>query len=344
MNQGYYMIRAMTSQQEELNLFFMSNIVAIGWSEVDIELYREDRSELRKETRRLYYSNKPWHKSTVSKHLNEIERFIDIKKGDLLIVPFYNSIRVAIAKSRHFYSEKSKYLDLANQLEVEYLMSNGDFKTIPRDSLSEGLQRRLRVRGSTVSDLGEFQEEIDAIFSKENYSWTSERELNEQKQLEILKKNLLSNIRNGITNLKTGGLGLENLVKELLETEGYEAKIMAKNHFMGLADGDIVATKSDKFTESKLLIQVKHHNGYTDSWGIKQLELVNDEDERYQEFKLILLTSASVSDETKEYGEKVNVNILDGIELVDWIIDKYELLSPETMYSLGLSVNPRLIE
>ena len=206
---------------------------------------------------------------------------------------------MAIAKSEKLYSDDACYLDLANQIRVNYLMSNKDFKTIPRNSISEGLQRRLRVRGSTVSNLYEFKDEIEKIFDKDNYSWTSDFEEKENLLIEKVKKKLLRNIQQGTTNLKTGGIGLEKLVKELLECEGYNANILAKNHFESYGDADVYAVKSDKPQETKVLVQVKHHSGYTDNWGIKQLNIIQ-KDSDYSDYKFVLITSASVGEKVKE--------------------------------------------
>ena len=63
------------------------------------------------------------------------------------------------------------------------------------------------------------------------------------------------------------------------------------------------------------LVQVKHHSGYTNDWGLQQLNLIQEEDERYSDYDLILLTSAKVEKETKQIGEKINVLILDEEEL-----------------------------
>ena len=71
----------------------------------------------------------------------------------------------------------------------------------------------------------------------------------------------LENLQKGKSNLQTGGIGLENLVCEIMQCEGYESKILAKNKFQGKADADILAIKEDSFMSKKIFVQVKHHNG-----------------------------------------------------------------------------------
>ena len=344
MNKNYYMVRAMDSQPNDFKVFFENKVVAVGWSEVNFTLFdKTDTQNLRKEVESIYYSSGDWHPPTVGKKLNEVKRFHNIKSGDYIIIPFYNAIRMAIAKKEHIYDNNAYDLDLANQIGVNYLFTDNDFKTILRNSLSEGLQRRLRVRGSTVSDLYEFKDEIEKIFEKDNYSWKSDCEEQENELTESVKEKLFSNIQNGTTNLSTGGIGLERLVKELFECEGYNANVLSKNSFENYGDADIYAVKSDKFQETKILIQVKHHSGYTDNWGIEQLKIIQ-EDSTYEDYKFVLLTSALIGKKVKDNANTFDVSTMDGKELIDWIFEHLDDLKVETKTRLGLSTVSQIIK
>lgn len=343
MAKNYYMVRAMNSESKDFKVFFENKVVAVGWSEVDFTQYANNPTKLRNAVNQMYYADKDFHPPLVGKKLNEVQRFQKIKAGDYIIIPYYNSIRLAIAKSQFRYKNSAYDMDLANQLETEYLMTDNDFKTVPRNSLSEGLQRRLRVRGSTVSDLYEFEYEIEKIFKKENYSWTSDYEEKENLLTEKVKQDLFKNIQNGTTNLITGGIGLEYLVKELFECEGYIANVLAKNHFDEYGDADVYAVKSDKFQETKVLIQVKHHSGYTDNWGIEQLKKIQT-NSIYADYKFVLITSALIGDNIKQNATFSDVNTMDGVEFIDWIFEHLEDLSIETKTRLGLSLVPQIIK
>lgn len=334
----------MDSRPSDFEIFFQKKVIAVGWSEVDFSSFDKNETQnLRKEVDKVYYEYRDIHPPTVGKKLNEVQRFHNINEGDYIIIPYNNAIRLAIAKEERIYDKEAYEADLSNQIQVSYLMTNSDFKTIPRNSLSEGLQRRLRVRGSIVSNLYEFKDEIEKIFQKENYSWTSDYEDRENLLINKVKEKLFQNIQNGITNLSTGGIGLEKLVKELFECEGYNANILAKNHFESYGDADIYAVKSDKFQETKVLIQVKHHSGYTDSWGIEQLKLIQN-DSTYVDYKFVLVTSALIGKEVKEDANSVDIVTMDGKELIDWIFDHIEDLSTETKIGLGLSTVPQIME
>ena len=344
MNRNYFMVRAMNSQVKDFNVFFENNVVAVGWSEIDFSNFlKTDVDKIKKEVKKVYYSSKDWHPPLVGKKLNEVKRFHTIKKGDFIIIPYWNSIRLAIAKDEHIYSDKAYELDLANQIKVDYLLIKDDFKTIPRNSLSEGLQRRLRVRGSTVSDLYEFRDEIEQIFEKDNYSWTSTYKEKENDLISLLKSKLFNNIQNGTTNLTTGGIGLEHLVKELFQCENYHANVLAKTAFPEYGDADVLAVKSDKFQETKILIQVKHHSGYTDNWGLEQLKKIK-ELSAYEDYKFVLATSAKISDKIKENANTFDIATIDGIELIDWIFENIDNLNVGTKTKLGISSVPQIIE
>lgn len=337
---NYYMVRAMLSSEEDFKTFFDNSVVAVGWSRIDFTKYH-DVIQLREVVRDEYYS-KDVAQQVVSKKLNEVERFKSIKKGDYIIVPYNSYIAIAEAGNTEIYSETVKYMDLSNQIEVYYRYENGELLTIPRNDLSEGLQRRLRVRGNTVSNLFEFKEEIERIFSCKSYSYSSEMQKLEQDELKKLKKGLLESIQNGKTNLQTGGIGLENLICELMECEGYSAQVLAKTKFSGKADADIRAIKEDAFMSKKIFVQVKHHSGYSGDEGIRQIIDVLEQDE-YKDYDGYFITSALVEDNVRDYAAKHNIEVMDGEALVELIVNNLNNLSETTKRTLGICGVPRML-
>lgn len=337
------MVRAMHSSQADFDIFFKNSVVAVGWSEIDFsEFDKEGIEHLLGSVEEEYYNSEDILPQVIGRQLNQVRRFQNINKGDYIIIPFYNSIRLAIADDKILYDESAYDNDLANQRKVSYQYSGDTYKTIPRDVLSEAFQRRLRVRGSTVSDLYEFKDEIEKLFSQDNYSWTSDFEDKENELKALLKTRLLNKIRSGKTNLKTGGLGLEYLVKELFICEGYKTEVLAKTTFQ-FGDADVYAVKSDKFQETKILIQVKHHQGYTDDWGLKQLSEIKSSEE-YKDCKFVLITSAEISEGVRKIAEELDIAAMDGNEFVDWLIENLHNLSIETKIKLGLSAIPQIAD
>lgn len=342
---NYYMVRSIENSSNHLNNFTNNNIVAVGWSNINFSQFDKPNQVISQ----LGYLNEI-SPQTAGRHKGQIRRFFEIKKNDRIIVPYWDSVCLAIATGQKKYNQKNGSIDQANEADVNYLR-DADHKLIiiPRDSLSEGLQRRIRVRGMTISDLNEFQEEIELFFNKAQsekiaFSWKIKIEEKQKTEIDNFKLRLLANIRNGNTNLKTGSIGLEKLIKELLTIEGYTAYIPSKRAFPSYADADVIAVKADKFQESKILFQIKHHQGLSDSWGIKQLlEIKKQLPEEYKDHKLVFITTADVSAEVDKFADDNDVYVIDGNELVNWIAELIKSIRSETKGKLGIIETPQVI-
>ena len=337
MERQYLMVRAMTSQPIHFDTFFKNSIVAVGWSDIDFLQYED--TELREKVKKRYYTDRTG--PLVSKNLNECVRFKNIQKGDYIIVPYYSGIALCVAKGKAVYSEKAYDVDLANQQKVDYRYKDGKILSVPRNDLSEGLQRRLRVPGMSVSNLSEFSDEIEKLFDNpETYSYSGEVKEKEDELQSQFKENLLNNIRKGKTNLQTGGIGMEYLVKELFECEGYTAKILPKNKFSGKSDADVEAEYEDSFLVFNIYAQVKHHDGYSDRDGIDQ---VIGALENKPEYFGYFITSGLVSSEDRKYAEMNNITVVDGDGLVDIIYRNIDKLKEETKKKLGIIMIPTIL-
>ncbi len=342
---GYYMVRAMKQTEPEFSVFFERNVVAVGWSHVDFSSF-EDLEALVREVDRVYHSDGNMAPQVRGKKNNEVRRFKGLKSGDRMVVPYFNAIRLAEVGTEELYDPTiADSLDLSNQRRVRYVREGGSIVSVPRSHLSEGLQRRLRVRGATIADLLEFSEEIETFFhGKVSGGWSFRFESREREFVETFKHRLLQNLQEGKTNLQAGGTGLENLVRELLEAEGYQAQILPKRTFPGFADADIRASKADRFDEVVLLVQVKHHSGVTSAWGAEQLaEILRQRSGVYEPETLVLVTTGEASEELRQKCEEQDIVLFTGRELVDWIFDALRNLAPDTRIRLGISGVPGLV-
>lgn len=339
MEKQYLMVRAMTSQEKHFKEFFGNSVVAVGWSSVHFDDY-DNRDDFVDTIKSYYYSNK--RGPQVGRNINECIRFKKLKAGDYIIVPYNSAIALAIAGGEELYSESAFELDLANQHKVSYLYKDDNILSVPRNNLSEGLQRRLRVPGSTVLDLSEFSDEIEKLFANpESYSYSEEAKQKEDALQVSFKRDLLKNIQSGKTNLQTGGIGMENLIKELFICEGYEAQILSKSSFKGSADADILACKDDDFSSVRIYAQVKHHSGYSGRAGIDQIiQAVSDRNKDGDDCKGVFITSARVAEEDQEYAEENNISVIDGEKLVDIILERIDELSNATKNRLGIVIVP----
>lgn len=346
MTKNYFMVRPMAQSEEYLNNFTKNSIVAVGWSNVNFTEHPKNPESI---FSKLDYLNKV-APQTQGRHKNQIRRFCSITKDDRILVPYWDSVLLAIARGEPKYNGNNPK-DQKNEHRVDYLRqkSSDELLLIPRTYLSEGLQRRIRVRGMTISDLNEFSDEIEKFFKtaeKEGMAFSWDKKLEDKKQikLEKFRKQLLTNLQEGKTRIKTGGIGLEELVLELTALEGYTSRILSKQAFKYHGDADIEGVKADKFGENKILIQVKHHQGTSGDWGIEQLhEIKNSSEAIYKDHALIFVTSANIDPKTIEEAEKNDIITIDGSELIDWVMESLPRLSNETKIKLGIVELPQLL-
>jgi restriction system protein len=236
-----------------------------------------------------------------------------------------------------------------NQVEVKFLRNeDGDVAFIPRNTLSTALQSRLKLR-MAIANFSSFKDEllrlVDSTNKGEVHTWKTEVERKEAEAEKKFKIDLLKRIQKGKEiSLSAGGYGLEKLVKELLQEQGYEASIQAKNQSSGIDDIDIIAERANLLTSKVevLFIQVKHHKGTTSSWGIEQLKAypVSDDIDFYSK---VLITTGKIDEAVKFEAEKDNIVILDGDQFVEWLYENIELLGINTKAALGIISIPSLV-
>ena len=331
-NKRCYLVRTLP---ELVNL----SIVGIGWSEVNLSAITDVENAIKQIENG--YGKGRWS--------NQIRRFCAIQDGDFIVAPLPYSVAIGKATGGIFYNQSFYNHDRVNQRRVEFPLNQlGEVARIPRSSFSEAFQRRLRVMGMTVNDLSEFQHEIidayDALSAGKDYSWNLVISERIEEASKSFKDQLLANIQNGKTNLLTGGVGLEFLVKELLEIEGYQADVMSKRAFPSFADADIKASRADPCSTVNLLVQVKHHHGFTNQHGLSQLEEIRKSELiEWNDHKLVFCTSASVSENFRERADKKTITVIDGGGLVDWIYQHIDRLSPESKNCLGICEVPTVI-
>lgn len=316
------------------------SIVGIGWSGIDLSSMKNAEEAI------IEIKNK----GNLGRCANQIRRFFNIDEGDFIVTSLPYSVAIGKAKGGIFYDESYIKMGRPNQRLVNFHRDeNGSIITIPRKSFSEAFQRRLRVRGMTVNSLDEFSDEISEAYNKtsngDNFSWGNAIAEKIEIAEKDFKETLFKNIQNGKTNLQTGGIGLENLVKELLQIEGYQAAIFSKRAFPSFADADVKATRSDTCVSTQILVQVKHHSGFSNQNGLKQLEEISKIDmPEYQDYQLVFCTSAEVSEEFLMSAEAKDINVVDGRELVEWINQNIEGLSIKTKHILGICEVPTVIK
>ena len=320
------------------------NKIGYGWSNVNFSEYQgvED----------LFKRGFKGKERSIGRKTKQIKLFYNLKKDDLIVVPYSGSIVIAVVQGEKSFEKGIKNAE--NRVEVEYLKDKNGKKFIPRACLSTALQSRLRLR-TTLADLGAFSDEIEghvgALKNGAILTWDEGMEKKEAEAEADFKKNLLARIKKGTEiGLLAGGNGLEELVKELYEIEGYEAKIQAKNKNSGIEDVDIIATRENDLSpiKEKLFIQVKHHRGSTKGHGVTQLAAYNvdlecENNKEYNICAKILITSAKIEEAIMQKAIAAKIDTIDGVKLVDLIYGKLDKLSVKTRLALGISSIPILI-
>jgi len=315
------------------------SIVGVGWSDHNFSAAKDAEEAI--QAIHAHYG--------IGRNANQIRRYFAIQEGDLVVATLPYFVAIGRATGGQFFDAACYKDDTANQRRVVFpLDAQGKVVKIPRASFSEAFQRRLRVRGITVNDLGEFQQEIvkayENISSGKNYSWSLLMAEKAGQAAEEFKSSLLRNIQGGMTNLLTGGVGLEHLVKELLQIEGYQAEVLSKHAFPGFADADIKASRTDPCSTVNLLVQVKHHQGFTNQHGLSQLEEIRKHElPEYSDHEMVFCTSASTSEAFQKRAELSKVTVIDGEGLVEWIAQHIEHLSSETKNCLGICEVPTVL-
>lgn len=340
---GYYMVRAMASTEEDFSVFLDGPVVAVGWSEIDFTEFVGHIDKLTERVREEYY-NEDLDERFVGRKLAQVRRFMALKEGDKVLVPYLSGVLLATVRGGRRYGPFIKGRDLRNQVEVDYQLSPGSSepRVIAREALSEALARRLKVRGSTVSDLSEFAVEIERMFADASYSWTSAQAKQEDALRDGFRAQLLHRLRKGDTNLKTGGIGMERLVVALLEAEGYKAHTLGTRGFKE-GDADVEAIRTDPFQTTRLLIQVKHHQGFTDLTGLEQLRLIKDKAAK-DDRTYVLLSTAELSSEVRDEADRLGIVTMDGSDFTDWLIERLPSIPDEWLAKLGISSVPRFVD
>ena len=168
------------------------------------------------------------------------------------------------------------------------------------------------------------------------------KEEEQLKQFEKELKKVLSDYRQ--TSLQPGGRGFEELIKELMESDGFKARILPKS--IGgneIADADILAIKesplADEFTTA-LYIQVKHYSGESVN-GIDQIiqfknhVIENLNNESIRNINYVLISSGEFGKEAEDKAEKENIRLINGARLAEILFDKIDKLPEEIRYQLG---------
>ena len=311
------------------------NKIGYGWKQINFSAHNDTKTVIQE----IIEKN-----GSIGRMTNQVKNYFEIKKGDIVIVPVGKKIAIAQVKGTKYYDDLFKGGHGANQIDVEFFKKDGRVIYIPRSKLKEDLESRLKLR-TTIGDLARFSQEIDHIIQNLNDFGSFDLKNSFQEKIDQYEKEfkaeLLNALWKGNTRLKAGGRGLEELVKELLEIEGYSSvDILDKKNGAGIADIDIQATSDNNPFLKDILVQVKHHRGETSKHAINQL-IAYDVELNSNAYKWVI-TTGHISHESQSYADENQINIMEGEQLVDWIYTNLSKLKTSTKESLGIVDVPKL--
>lgn len=317
-----------------LNLI-QENKIAIGWSSTDFSKFA-DANALIKELKSKHIK--------FGRRANQIKKYFNLKKGDIVIVPSPRAIRIAEVVGEKIYNQNFENGHGANQITVKFLTNSVGIVKISRSHLLEKLETRLKLM-RTVGDLTEFRDEIEnLITSIQNDKIIHVDEFYNEKveqKIQDFKINLLNALRQGQTRIAAGGRGLEELIHELLVIQGYSSvKILGKTNGKGVSDVDIQAISENNPFLKNVLVQVKHHRGLTGQYALEQIKA--SESDLDIDLDRWVITTGSVDERFSSLADELNINVMDGQKLVEWIYANLESLSSETKAKLGILNVPQL--
>jgi restriction system protein len=278
-------------------------------------------------------------------------RFFNITEGDRILVPLNRTIAIGYATGIKSFEASPVHQHTENRQAVSFLADASNVMFISRDVLSTKLQQRLKIRMANT-DLSEFNNELDVLEERlsNEQSFCPSMIISEKTEdyINDFKQQLMNKLRkNKDIKLKAGGEGLERLVKELFECENYSGvTIPSKHEIKGKGDIDVKATKVD-FTgvEQHVYCQVKHHDKFTGKKAVDQLiEARKLLHEPTISARYIVMTTAEISDEVKEYATANDIICMNGSQLTEWLYSNLDSLNDDTLAMLGIAHVPRFIE
>ena len=326
-----------TARDTHIEYLAANDVVAIGWKGLDLTHASDE--EIRQHVAQWYSG------SQLGKHCTQMRRFRDMQVGDDALVPLaYGVLLARIAGEEGSYVPEQGSQHRANQRTVDfYKDDDGEVVVIPRSALSEGLQRRLNVRGTYCQDLADFAEEIDGLF--EGRTLESDDAEAEALALRQFSSDLLERLRDGSSRLRTGGRGLEELVRELFAVDGYRSRILSKREFAGHADADILAERDDILGSTKVYVQVKNHWGTSGGNGLQQLKKLRESAQVDDADRLVLLSTGTFPPDIEEQAAKseVEVELIDGEGFVELLRQRLPELDRAWWQTLRISSVPKLL-
>jgi hypothetical protein len=356
----YFIVRTMYNTYD----FAKDGVVALGWEKVTFADKVNDINALIEEVRHEYYSDRKFSNQIIGRKLNEIRRFMNIQKDDVVVVPCGDSFMIG-QSTGEFVTKHSRISEnghLYNQLKIDFICKDGSPLRFKRKGKNTALTTKLGCRGFTVLSITDpvIIREIDNLRKAQKDLSTStilghKEELEKEETVKAIHKALQNY---SATSLDAHGIGFEKLIAKLFEVNGYDSYILSKQCGEDKADADILTINrsllGDEFTTA-YYIQAKHYYGNTGDYGLTQIkeykkQLKKQAENGFIELKekdsdqtisvdinnirCCFITSGVFTDDVKTSASEHSIILIEGEALAKLIFDNFDKLG-EFKYQLG---------
>lgn len=317
----WWMVRAGDSN-ELIPSWLKQQIVSIGWPDLGDPKTLMSKEQLMTKADSVYSEEKP---ATRNSWVSQVWRFSrEIEVGDK-IISYSKEKReyiVGSVKKAHYYDGANDN-PYPNTLDVTW-----ESKTIERDELSQAAKNSL---GSVLTVFR--VDQWDAEFKKllNNSVITTVPDDHETNDESIIIEDLKSKARLMIEDKvdKLDPWQMQDLVGGLLQAMKYNVKISPKGPDGGV---DILAYKDAfGFEQPIIKVQVKHRKSTTGSPEVQQLLGANP-----LKANCIFVSSGGFTSQAITVAKQNGVKLIDLEELVQLIIEWYELMPNDTRALLPL--------
>lgn len=239
----YFEVRAFPDRKDKYKFFIENKIVCLGWPKIgDIQHLKDDLDRQNKIKKLLLehyegdFKNKGPYLTQVATFFT---RFLDMKHGDIILIPYKKKdiVTIATVNSLYKYKNSPEFIQehTAHQISIDKIVD------IDIDSISKSLTNRLRAQLTLTRIDEDKHDEIDRLYRKEQ---------TDNKELDSCINNIKS-VQNSFVRIQSQddvGVDAQLILKSLLLSafsllEGY-LKDIIENKVSEIME----ETKEDKRT------------------------------------------------------------------------------------------------
>lgn len=296
------------------SLFLKGELIAIGWKEMgDLSVINNTREVFKSKYAEVYPDAK---KGSIATSAGMLYRFChEAQVGDYVVFPSKADRNIYIGVIEGVYQHDENAYEYVNQRKVKWLAH------VPRMSFSQGA---LYEVGSALtffmikSYAEEFLRALDKGFKKSVLA-----EKGDDETVAATAEGIMENTKDFILkelSRQMKGYDMEDFVADLLNAMGYRTSVSLKGGDRGI---DIFAYKDE--LPPRIAVQVKSQDG-----DIKETILHSLKGAMKEGDYGLFITLSDFSPNARKYlNENPIIRGINGVELVDLILEYYEKLSPK---------------